>query len=68
MPAGDLESSDIYGAVATINFVDLTGRFALTSDFAQFRPVEGVDRPTVHLTASLTADLQLFLDAGLARA
>jgi hypothetical protein len=42
----DLESSDVYGAIATVNFIDMTGRFALTSDFARFRPLERVDQLT----------------------
>jgi hypothetical protein len=43
MRGSDLESSDVYGAVAAINFIDMTGRFALTSDFARFHPVKRVD-------------------------
>lgn len=42
MRGTDLESSDVYGAVAAVNFIDMTSRFALTSDFARFRPVERV--------------------------
>jgi hypothetical protein len=38
----DLESSDVYGAVAAVNFIDMTSRFALTNDLARFRPVERV--------------------------
>jgi hypothetical protein len=44
MHGSDLESSDVHGAVAAINFIDMTSRFALTSDFARFRPVERVDQ------------------------
>jgi hypothetical protein len=36
----DLESSDVYGAVAAVNFIDMTSRFALTNDFARFHPVD----------------------------
>lgn len=44
MRGADLDSADVYGAVAAINFIDMTIRFALTSDFARFLPVERVDQ------------------------
>jgi hypothetical protein len=40
MRGSDLDSSDVYGAVAAVNFIDMTSRFALTNNFARFRPVE----------------------------
>lgn len=30
------------GAVAAVNFIDMTSRFAVTNNFARFRPVERV--------------------------
>jgi Holliday junction resolvase-like predicted endonuclease len=38
----DLDSSDVCGAVVTVNFADLVWRCALTSDFTALRPVEGL--------------------------
>jgi len=38
-----LSSSDIYGAVAAINFADMTWRIALTSDFSVLSPVTHVN-------------------------
>jgi hypothetical protein len=35
----ELHSADIYGAVAVINFADMTWRMALTSDFSALIPV-----------------------------
>jgi hypothetical protein len=46
MRGSDLEGNDVYGAVAAVNFIDMTSRFALTSDFARFRPVERLDQLT----------------------
>ncbi len=34
-----LRSNDIYGAVAVINFADMTWRIALTADFSALSPV-----------------------------
>ena len=34
-----LRSADIYGAVAVVNFADMTWRIALTSDFSSLSPV-----------------------------
>lgn len=34
-----LRSADIYGAVAVVNFADLTWRVAMTADFSALRPV-----------------------------
>jgi len=34
-----LESADVYGAVAAVNFADLTWRVAMTADFSELRPV-----------------------------
>jgi hypothetical protein len=34
-----LRSADIYGAVAVINFADMTWRIALTADFSALSPV-----------------------------
>ncbi len=34
-----LQSADVYGGVAAINFADLTWRMALTADFCQLCPV-----------------------------
>jgi hypothetical protein len=39
-----LQSSDIYGAVAAINFADMTWRIALTSDFSTLSPVTQVEQ------------------------
>jgi Holliday junction resolvase-like predicted endonuclease len=36
----ELNSSDVYGAVITVNFVDLVWRCAFTNDFVALRPVE----------------------------
>jgi hypothetical protein len=33
-----LESGDVYGGIAVVNFADMTWRVALTADFVQFRP------------------------------
>lgn len=39
-----LESSDIYGGVVVVNFADLVWRMALSHNFLEFEPVEGIDR------------------------
>lgn len=39
MTGADLRSDDVYGAVAVVNFADMTLRVALTADFATVRPV-----------------------------
>jgi hypothetical protein len=41
MTSSALRSEDIFGAVAVLNFPDLTLRVAFTGDFANFRPVLG---------------------------
>jgi hypothetical protein len=41
-----LSSGDIYGAVAAINFADMTWRVALTSDFSTLSPVTDAGRLT----------------------
>jgi hypothetical protein len=35
----DLASSDIYGAVAAVNFTDFSWRMTLTRDFSTFEPI-----------------------------
>jgi hypothetical protein len=44
MGGTDLDSGDVYGAIAAINFVEMTVRFAYTSDFQTFQPVAGIDQ------------------------
>ena len=39
-----LRSADIYGAVAVVNFADMTWRVALTSDFSALLPVIRIDQ------------------------
>src|ERR1017187_5956568 len=39
-----LQSADIYGAVAVINFADMTWRMALTADFSALSPVIRVEQ------------------------
>ena len=39
-----LQSADIYGAIAAINFADMTWRIALTPDFSSLRPVIRLDQ------------------------
>jgi hypothetical protein len=34
-----LRSTDVYGAVAAVNFADMTWRIALTADFSALMPV-----------------------------
>jgi DNA/RNA non-specific endonuclease len=41
-----LQSADVYGAVAAINFADMTWRMALTSDFSALSPVIQVEQLT----------------------
>src|SRR5215831_9886675 len=41
-----LRSADIYGAVAVVNFADMTWRVALTSDFSALLPVIRIDQLT----------------------
>ena len=48
-----LRSTDIYGAVAVINFTDMTWRIALTADFSVLSPVISVLSPAIH-TGQLT--------------
>jgi hypothetical protein len=40
MTSTALRSEDIFGAVAALNFADLTLRVAFTADFVNFRPVQ----------------------------
>jgi hypothetical protein len=55
-----LRSADIYGAVAVINFADMTWRIALTADFSLLSPVTHLGQlthlgwliPQAHLPAS----------------
>lgn len=42
----ELQSADVYGAVAAINFADMTWRMALTSDFSVLSPVTRVEQLT----------------------
>lgn len=44
MHASELSSRDVYGAIAAINFIDMTIRFALTDDFVRFIPVTRPDQ------------------------
>ncbi len=44
MTGGDLASDDVYGAVAAVNFADMTLRVAMTADFATFAPVLAEDK------------------------
>jgi hypothetical protein len=46
MRGTELVSGDVYGAVAAINFIDMTIRFAYTADFRAFDPVERVAQLT----------------------
>jgi len=41
-----LQSADVYGAVTSINFADMTWRIALTADFSTLSPVLRVDQLT----------------------
>jgi len=49
-----MESSDIYGGVAAVNFPDLTWRIALTADFKRLRPV--TNRAQLEDVTWLTSD------------
>lgn len=44
MAGADLASDDVFGAVAAVNFADMTLRVAMTADFATFAPVLGDDK------------------------
>lgn len=44
MRGTELQSSDVYGAIAVVNFIDMTGRFVLSVDFKSFRSVERLDQ------------------------
>jgi hypothetical protein len=41
-----LQSADVYGAVAAINFADMTWRLALTANFSALSPVTGAEQLT----------------------